>query len=98
MALRLSGQGGVFAGRRVICVGTSNSGIGAGKLEDRVDYSDPLSTGSLIFDWFCEAVGQASRTSDWKAVPKGVNTYLIRHVGTDMRGLGVTLFRHRFPT
>ena len=45
-------RSGVFAGRRVICVGTPNTRIGAGKLEDRVDYSDSLSSGYLIFDWF----------------------------------------------
>ena len=48
MALRLSGQGGVFAGRRVKCLGTPNTGIGAGKLEDRVDYSDSLSSNYSI--------------------------------------------------
>jgi hypothetical protein len=96
--LRLSGQGGVIAGRRVICVGTPNTRIGAGKLEDRVDYSDSLFDQLSDLRLVCEAAGPASGTSDWKAVPKGINTYLIRHVGTTMRGLDVTLFRHRFPT
>jgi hypothetical protein len=46
---------------------------------------DPLSTSYLIFDWFCEAAGPTSGTSDWKleAVPKGINKYLIRHVGIE---------------
>ena len=46
----------------------------AGELEDRVDHSDCLLILEVIH-WSCDTAEPASRRSDWKAIPKDINTH-----------------------